>query len=101
MVFHAPKGDVAVVESIAGGSTVAPGEVFAVLDALPDKAVASERELFAQCRKAGIKARESYIRHAVDDLIVASRLVEVTGKRNAKGYQIPDCGPRSNPLSPP
>jgi len=77
-------------------------EVFEVIAALPGKAVDSERALFAQCRKAEIKARESHIRDAVDDLIADSRLVEVRGKRGAKGYQIPaDCGPRSNPVSPP
>lgn len=101
VVFHAPTGDAVVSESdTTGGSTLA-AEVFAVVDALPGKAVASERELFAQCRKADIKARESLIRDAVDDLIVVSRLVAVTGKRNAKGYQIPaDRSPRSNPASP-
>jgi hypothetical protein len=72
------------------------------VDALPGKAVASDRALFAQCRKAEIKVRQSLIRGAVDDLIADSRLTEVTGKRGAKGYQIPaDCGPRSNPVSPP
>jgi hypothetical protein len=76
--------------------------VFAVVDALPGKAVASERALFAQCRKAEIRVGDSRIRGAVDDLIADSRLTEVTGKRNAKGYQIlSDCGPRSNPVSPP
>ena len=88
VVFHAPTGEAVVSDSdTTGGSTLA-AEVFAVVDALPGKAVTSERELFAQCRKAEIKARESLIRDAVDDLIVVSRLVAVTGKRNAKGYQI-------------
>jgi hypothetical protein len=99
--FHALKDD-DTAESTKGGAPSLADEVFAVVDALPGKAVASERALFAQCRKAGIKARESLIRGAVDDLIADSRLTEVTGKRNAKGYQIlSDCGPRSNPVSPP
>jgi hypothetical protein len=100
-VFHAPKVAGAVAESTGGASTLA-NNVFAVVEALPGKAVRSERVLFAQLRRAGIKAREAHIRTAVDDLIVDSRFIEVTGKRNAKGYQIPaDRGPRSNPVSSP
>jgi hypothetical protein len=89
VVFHSPTGDTVVSKSDTTGNSTLAAEVFAVVDALPGKAVTSERELFAQCRKAEIKARESLIRDAVDDLIVESRLIAVTGKRNAKGYQIP------------
>jgi hypothetical protein len=101
LAFHAPKSDGAVAESTEGGSTLV-AEVFEVIDALPGKAVDSERALFAQLRKAGITARESRVRDAVEDLIADSRLVEVRGKRGAKGYRVhPDCGPRSNPVSTP
>ena len=100
--FHTLKGDGGTAESTQGGAPSLADEVFAVVDALPGKAVTSERELFAQCRKAGIKQRESLTRGAVDDLILDSRLTEATGKRGAKGYQIlTDCDPRSNPVSPP
>lgn len=102
VAFHALKGDGDTAESPKSGAPSLAEEVFAVVAALPGKAVASERALFAQCRKAEIKARESHIRRAVDDLIMASRLTEVTGQRGAKGYQIlSDCGPRSKPASPP
>lgn len=87
VVFHAPKDDGAVAEST--GSSMLAAEVFAALEALPGKGVDSERALFAQCRKAGMSASNTHIRVAVDDLIADARLVEVVGKRGAKGYQIP------------
>jgi hypothetical protein len=62
--------------------------VHAVIAALPGQHVPSERELFAQMRKAGWQVRENVIRAAVDDLIVSHRLAETTGKRGAKGYRV-------------
>lgn len=98
VVLYPPKDDDTAESTTTKGSAALADEVFAVLDALPGKGVDSERALFARCRKAEIKARESLIRVAVDDLIAASRLVEVFGKRGAKGYQIPpDCLPVSAP----
>ncbi|MBV9651691.1 MAG: hypothetical protein JO296_16360 [Pseudonocardiales bacterium] len=95
VAFHAPKTGDTTVEFTDGDASLA-SEVFAVVDRLPGKAVASERDLFAKCREAGIKARESHMRATVDDLVMDSRLIKVSGKRNAKGYQIPaDCSPRS------
>lgn len=59
-----------------------------VIAALTDQTVPSERALFAEMRAAGWQVRENAIRDAVDDLIVARRLVETTGKRGAKGYRV-------------
>ena len=58
-----------------------------VITALPDHTVASARMLFAEMRKAGQPFRDTSIRSAVDDLLVAGRLTEVAGKRGAKGYR--------------
>ena len=40
--------------------------------------------LFAEIRKAGHRFTDNKVRDAVDDLIVADRLVEVPGTRGAK-----------------
>jgi hypothetical protein len=58
-----------------------------VIAALPDRTVGSTRELYAQMRHAGRTFTNTTVRDAVDDLIVAGRLVEVPGKNRSKGYQ--------------
>lgn len=61
--------------------------VYEVLAALPDRTVRSQRELFALMRTSGHPFREGAMRGAVDDLIVTGRLIEVPGKRGARGYR--------------
>ena len=58
-----------------------------VIAALPDRTVTSARMLFAEIRKAGHRFTDNKVRCAVDDLLVADRIVEVPGQRGAKGYQ--------------
>ncbi len=54
---------------------------------LPDHTVDSARMLYAEMRKAGQLFRDTSIRSAVDDLLVAGRLTEMAGKRGAKRYR--------------
>ena len=61
--------------------------MYDVIAALPEHTVASARMLYAEMRKAGQLFRDASVRAAVDDLIVAGRLIEVSGKRGAKGYR--------------
>jgi Bifunctional DNA primase/polymerase, N-terminal len=72
------------------GVTVTPAELaeamYHVIAALPNHTAESARKLHAEMRKAGHKFRESAYRTAVDDLIVAGRVVEVQGKRGAAAY---------------
>jgi hypothetical protein len=84
MRFYAPRQD----EQTAAETAATPADiVHEVIAALPDRTVGSLRALFAQMRQAGHQVRESKIRDAVDDLIVAGRVIERTGKRNATAYQ--------------
>ena len=88
MLFFAPKDDE---DKSPPAQVVSSAEladiVHDVIAALPDHTVASARMLFAEMRKAGHPFRDTSIRQAVDDLLVAGRLTEVAGKRGAKGYQ--------------
>ncbi len=61
--------------------------VHEVLTGLPDQTVDSQRKLFAEMRVAGHTFREGAMRNAVDDLLVAGRVVEFPGKRGATGYR--------------
>lgn len=61
--------------------------VYRVISDQPDQTVGSLRGVFAAMRLAGQTFRESSIRLAVDTLVLAGRLVEVPGKRNAIGYR--------------
>ena len=58
-----------------------------VIVALPEHRAASVRLLLAQMRKSGHKFTNAKVGNAIDDLIVAGRLVELRGQRGAKGYQ--------------
>ncbi|WP_428900727.1 hypothetical protein [Mycobacterium sp. Lab-001] len=62
--------------------------VHAVIAARPDQAVTSMRLLFAEMRQAGHQVRDDDVRDAVDDLVVNGRLIDVTGKRGAKGFRV-------------
>lgn len=81
--FFAPKDDDQPADEAAGLADT----VYDVIAALPDHAVTSSRMLFAEIRKAGHQLRDAHVRDAVDDLIVIGRLIEVSGKRGAKGYR--------------
>ena len=83
MRFFAPKDDDQPADEAAGLADT----VYDVIAALPDHAVTSSRMLFAEIRKAGHQLRDAHVRDAVDDLIVIGRLIEVSGKRGAKGYR--------------
>lgn len=48
--------------------------------------VDSARMLFARLRATGIKFRNTDARCAVEDLIIAGKVIETKGARNAKGY---------------
>ena len=82
--FFAPKDDDA--ETVNPVNDLAD-TVYTVIDTLPGGVVASMRLLYAEVRKAGHEMRDSAVRSAVDDLLVAGRLVEVPGKRSARGYK--------------
>jgi hypothetical protein len=83
--FFAPKDD----EGAAGVVTSAElaDIVYDVIHALPDHRVMSTDLLFAEIRKAGQRFRQTAIRDVVADLIVGGRLVELLGKRGARGYE--------------
>jgi hypothetical protein len=109
MRFSAPKDDDN--PSPVNGSTLVD-DVHDVIAALPGRTVPSAKRLYAEMRKAGHQVRENAIRDAIEDLTVADRLIEVLGKRGAKGYQAvltsaqgvsgsdlgPDLGPDLSPL---
>jgi hypothetical protein len=86
MRFFAPKDDdqPSVDDDMATGLA---DTIHGVIAALPEHTVGSLRRLFAELRKAGHRVREGVVRDAVDDLVVADRLIEVTGPRGAQGYQ--------------
>ncbi len=87
--FYAPKD----ADNLAPGDkqTVTSAEladlVYEVLAALPGRSLDSQRKLFAEMRIAGHPFRERALRNAVDDLVAAGRVKEVSGKRGATGYQ--------------
>jgi hypothetical protein len=58
-----------------------------VIYAQPDHTVESLRKLYAAMRQSGQGFRENAIRKAVDDLVLAGRCDEVSGRRGATGYR--------------
>jgi hypothetical protein len=83
--FYAPKDEEATPAGDPGAELA--DIVYDLIFAMPDHKVTSTDLLFAEMRKAGQKFRQTAIRDAVADLIVGGRLVEVLGKRGAKGYE--------------
>jgi Bifunctional DNA primase/polymerase, N-terminal len=87
MPFFAPKDD----DDKAGNRTDVSNEltenVYQVIAALPDRTAPSIRQLCAEIRRAGQALRRESVCDAVDDLVLAGRIVEVPGKRNAIGYR--------------
>ena len=76
----------------AGGSDLAE-LIHDTLAEQPGGAVAASRTLFALLRQAGHAYRDTAVRNALDDLLVAGRVVEVPGKRGARGYRaVPETG---------
>jgi hypothetical protein len=51
--------------------------------------VGASRTLLALLRQGEHRYRDAAVRDALEDLVVAGRLVEVSGKRGARGYRIP------------
>jgi hypothetical protein len=82
--FFAPKDD----DDAEAGDPAAElaNTVYDVIAALPDSTVSSMQLLFAEMRKAGHPARQCDVRDAVADLTVAGRVIEISGKRGAKGF---------------
>jgi hypothetical protein len=85
MRFYAPKDDAELGDD--GPPPDLAGTVHYVIYAQPGHRVASLRALYAQMRRRGHHFTEAEIRDAVDDLVANARLVEVTGKRNAQGFE--------------
>jgi hypothetical protein len=71
--------------------------VYDVIAALPGRTVDSMRLLFAEMRKAGHEFRDDKIRGAAADLIVSGRLIDVSGKRGAKGLEAVVTASRESP----
>lgn len=92
--FYAPKAEETEPEKVGLADTI-----YDAITALPDHTVNSMRLLLAELRQAGHQVRDDDVRDAVDDLVVAGRLVEVSGKRGAKGFRAvstPDGSQRSS-----
>jgi hypothetical protein len=85
MRFFAPKDDDQPTDNNPAANIA--DIIHAVITALPDHCVASQRILFAEIRKAGHQLREARVRDAVNDLIIIGLLVEIPGKRGATGYK--------------
>jgi hypothetical protein len=90
MLFCAPKDD----DDGDGNAAAAngrdaelAGDVYDAIAALPEHTVTSMSLLYAELRRAGRQVRDRHVRDAVADLIVTGRLVEVSGRRGAKGYR--------------
>ncbi|OCB38781.1 hypothetical protein A5675_15345 [Mycobacterium malmoense] len=61
--------------------------VYDVVAGMAGQTAPSLRLLLAAMRQAGHKVRDGDVRDAVDDLLVAGRLSEVSGPRNARGFR--------------
>jgi len=89
LTLYAPKSTPGEVSGPVRGPTSELGDiVFDVIAALPDQSVKSTDLLYAAVRAAGHQYMDKAIRDAAADLMIADRLVEVSGKRGAKGYQV-------------
>jgi hypothetical protein len=85
MRFYAPKDDDKPADDDqTAGLTEA---VHQLIDELPGHTVSSMRMLLAEMRKTGHRIRNNTVRDAVDDLLVAGLLTEVSGTHGARGYR--------------
>ena len=90
MSFYKPRDDDEVEAAAASfglSARTLADDVRELVFALPEHTVASTRALKSQLRGAGHKVRAAKVDDAVDDLVRDGRLIEVFGKRGAKGYQ--------------
>lgn len=80
----APKDD----EPAETDDTLAEGMADAVYEVIAGQAepIGSERQLFALLRQAGYRWRDRTVRDAIDDLVVAGRVVEGKGSRGSKSF---------------
>jgi hypothetical protein len=85
MAFYAPRDDSP--EEARDPAAQLADTVYDVIAASANRTVKSQRELCALLRATGAQFRTTTVRDAVDDLVVARRLIEVPGKRNGKGYR--------------
>ena len=88
MNFWAPSDDDDPADRADGTDSQLLATVYDLIAALPDRTVASRRDLFAQMRLAGNRYRDNDVRDAVDDLVAAGRLTEIDGKNRATGYKV-------------
>ena len=93
--FFAPKDD----DDAPTASDTAAGLtelVYATIAAQRNGTVATSRTLLALLRQLGHGQRDTAVRDALDDLVVAGRVVEIPGKRGARGYQaVPEAADHS------
>ena len=93
--FLAPKDD----DVVPAASDTAAGLtelVYATIAAQRNGTVATSRTLLALLRQLGHGQRDTAVRDALDDLVVAGRVVEIPGKRGARGYQaVPEAADHS------
>ena len=62
-------------------------EIYQILLGMPDCKVDSGRHLWALMRDSGTKFTNTAARDAVDDLLLAGRIVEIPGRHKAVGYR--------------
>lgn len=100
MRFFAPNSDDPTPAGHDPDGAVAD-DVHAVIAALPARTAPSLRRLYAALRNAGHQIRDEKARDVLEDLILAGRLIEVTGKRGARGYQavLPIGKPSQDPTA--
>lgn len=67
--------------------------VYDVISGMPGGEATSTDLLYAAVRKAGHEIRDKAIRDAAADLVVTGRLIEVSGRRGAKGYRAASSTP--------
>jgi hypothetical protein len=84
LALHAPRHDDDPVNDPAGDLA---GLVYAAIAGHDGGVVETSRTLCALLRQQGFQHRDSAVRSALDDLVVTGRLVEVAGKRGARGYR--------------
>jgi hypothetical protein len=85
LTFHPPREKDAD-ETEAAGPSLAD-EVYRALLAQPEHAVESGRQLKAALRQGGVKFTNAAAGDAVEDLLLARRIVKVPGANKAVGYR--------------
>ena len=88
LTFFPPKSDEDSQADVTDPASEMADAIYRVLNAMPDRTAESTRKLFAAMREEGIKFTNTSARNALDDLVHAHRIVEITGKNNSVGYQV-------------